>query len=434
MSRQKRNRKTDIIRKLFLVVTIPLLILMLSPLLSSSAHAASATTGHISGRLLDGSNKNAPLAGQEVTLQMAQGQNSQDLKKIKTDAQGSYTFDNLATDKTMSYAVYIRYQGAHYVTDVVTLDSKPTQQIDLTVYQATKDPARIFVGRVTVLVHEPNLERKTVTISEIYSVSNLDTRSYVGSLDGSKGKPNALRFSLPEGAGQITLDKGFDGYQVIQVDRGFASDAAVLPGDNEFGFSYEVPYSSTTLALQYTTIYPTLDYSFMVPTDIHFSADGLKAAGTVNSGNDQRPYSLYQATQLPANQEIKAQLEGLLLPDATAPLAVKPQFIWLLVSIALMLAILGFTWYYMRSLKREQKEKAATRSAKKPLSPPVKAAKPARKKTSVEEREQELLQELLELDQDYEAGKLEKPVYQDQRKKAKASLRALLREKEVAGK
>jgi hypothetical protein len=42
------------------------------------------------------------------------------------------------------------------------------------------------------------------------------------------------------------------------------------------------------------------------------------------------------------------------------------------------------------------------------------------------DRKQKLLEELLALDQDYEAGKLSKAVYQERRNKAKARLRSLI--------
>src|SRR5690349_20260946 len=79
--------------------------------------------GQISGQLLDGSNRNTPLPGQSVTLQMAQGNNANDLQTVTTNEQGIFTFSNLSTDKTISYAVFARYQGAQYLSDVVTLNN-----------------------------------------------------------------------------------------------------------------------------------------------------------------------------------------------------------------------------------------------------------------------------------------------------------------------
>src|SRR5579872_334232 len=78
---------------MFLValLTCSFLLLYLVP----TAHAAGG--GRIAGQLLDGTRKNAPVVGQSVTLQMAQGNTSQDLSTVKTDAHGAYTFSNLAT-------------------------------------------------------------------------------------------------------------------------------------------------------------------------------------------------------------------------------------------------------------------------------------------------------------------------------------------------
>ncbi len=121
-------------------IALVILISLFFPLNALSAHAATTnTTGHISGQLVNGSQKNAPVPDQVVTLQMAQGQTSKDLATMKTNAQGQFSFTNLATDKTISYAVYIRFQGAQYTSDIVTLDARPQQQIQLVVYDATTD-------------------------------------------------------------------------------------------------------------------------------------------------------------------------------------------------------------------------------------------------------------------------------------------------------
>src|SRR5437764_6812665 len=184
-------------------------LLFLFPFSTTSAHTF-ANNGRIFGQLLDGTKNNAPVAGQTVTLQLAQGITAQDFATATTDAQGAYSFDNLRTDKTMSYAVYIRYQGAQYVSDVVSLDSKPVQQVNLRVYEATTSTAKVAVVQTTILLHEPDAQIGMITVSELFFFKNLDISTYVGSLDASHGKPNALLFSLPSGARNVSLSCGFD--------------------------------------------------------------------------------------------------------------------------------------------------------------------------------------------------------------------------------
>src|SRR5579859_2390429 len=124
---------------LILCLTLGCILLMPSPV---SAHALVGGNGSISGQLLDGTNHNAPLPKQTVTLQMAQGPNASDLTTATTDDHGAFIFNNLATDKTIGYAVYIRYQGAQYTSDLVSLATTPAQHLNLTVYQATTSTAR----------------------------------------------------------------------------------------------------------------------------------------------------------------------------------------------------------------------------------------------------------------------------------------------------
>ena len=399
--------------------------------------------GQISGQLLDGTNANAPLPGQSVTLQMVQGGNSQDLTTVTTDAQGSFSFSNLSTDKTISYAVFVLYQGAQYLSDVITLNNNPTQQVNVTVYQATQSTDKLAILNATALFQEPDIPHKTVTVSEAFSFKNLDTHTYVGILDAAnKSKPNALLFSLPLGATNINLQKGFTGYHVIQVDRGFATDAALLPGNNEFAFSFDMPYTSSTYDFNYETFLPTVSLSFFVPPDIHASSRILASQGIVNTGNDERPYNLLKASVLPSQKNVDLHLEGLLtqLPS-DAPTSFNPLLIWLIVAGIIILATLGIIWF-VNSSRRTQAQGHARTNAKKVRSKKASANLPQKKgvatadkvnrsgTSTATDRKQTLLDALLKLDQEYEEGKLSKEVYEERRGKTKARLRSILSEKE----
>src|SRR5579859_6548468 len=298
---------------LILCLTLGCILLMPSLV---SAHALVGGNGSISGQLLDGTNHNAPLPKQTVTLQMAQGPNASDLTTATTDDHGAFTFNNLATDKTIGYAVYICYQGAQYVSDVVTLDANPIQHLNLTVYEATSNTAKVAITQASVLIQEPGTHNGTFSVTEDFAFKNLDTRTYVGSLDASKGKPNALLFSLPHGAKNVSLSTGFNGYHVISIDTGFAADAALPPGDSEFAFSFDVPYSASTYDFHYTPMYPTVVLSFLIPPDLNAHSSTLTTQGVI-TGQDQHSYRLFKSKLLQANQPLNVGLEGLALPALT---------------------------------------------------------------------------------------------------------------------
>lgn len=442
MNIMKRNDILPICNARFLRVklsVVMLLILSFATLfmsLPASAQSIATGNGRITGQLVDGTNKNAPLAGQTVTLQVAQSGNAQDLTSAKTDAHGMYTFSNLSTDKTLNYAVYISYQGAQYVSDLVSLDSKPVQQLNLTAYEATTSSAQAAVVEGTVLLHEPDVQKGSITVSEIYFFKNLDTHTYVGSLVAHGAKPNALLFSLPTGARNIILGAGFNGYNVIQVDRGFASDAALPPGDTQFSFSYDIPYKSSGYDFRYNANYPTVQLSVLMPPDIQTTVSGLTSSGVVTA--DQHPYRLFKTNKLLPNQEIHIGMQGLPAPaNTSAPSPLNTSTIWLIVGLLLMLAIIAVTSFLGRHIflgKGTTKRSAVTKSH---ASPKRKSAAHRSSKDDDEaprDHKKALLQELLELDTAYEEGKLSKSVYQERRAKTKARLRTLMSEQEASRK
>jgi hypothetical protein len=431
----------------------------------STAQAASiANTGRISGQLLNGTGKNAPVAGQAVTLQMAQGNTSKDLTTVTTDAHGAYTFSNLATDSSINYALYTKYQGAQYTSDVVTLNSKPVQTLNLTEYEATSSPADIAIVQSTVLLHEPDAQKGMVSVSELLIFRNVSARTYVGSLDTSHGKPNALLFTLPHTAHNVSLGKGFDGYTAVQVTGGFASDAAVPPSDSQFAFTFDMPYTTTGYDFDYTVQYPTVQLTMLIPPDIHGSSSTLTAQGPVNA--NQQVLDLFQATTLTANRVVHLQLDGLpqpALPSTSGSNSTSgPDMTWLVIGIGAMIVILLGTWLFYRSKRSttgSNKKKGTSQAHRTRTQPKASQRKKTIAPTPVKEkgqksqkaadtidtsattvttdttvttnREQELLQELLELDKAYEAGKLTKAVYQERRASTKAQLRTVMSEKVI---
>ena len=93
-----------------------------------------------------------------------------------------------------------------------------------------------------------------------------------------------------------------------------------------------------------------------------------------------------------------------------------------------MAAIIFITMLFYRATSRSTSPKKT--SQRKPQTQRKStAAKPQTAQPSDKEKEQALLQELLDLDKAFEAGKLTKKVYQERRAKTKARLRTIMHQK-----
>ncbi|GCE25891.1 hypothetical protein KDA_13750 [Dictyobacter alpinus] len=387
------------------------------------AHAATED-GQISGQVVNATNKSAPVANQPVTLQMAQGSSTRDVGTVKTDAQGKFSFTKLATDQTINYVVYTNFQKAQYISKAVTLNTQSGQVANVQVYEATTSTDNVAIVQSTLLIRQADPSKGLLNVSQVFSFQNLNNKTYVGSLNASKGKPNALLFSLPAGVKNITLGNGFTGYEVLQVPEGFASDAALLPGSNEFSYSYEVPYSSSSYNFIYQTQYPTVSLSILVDPGLHASSHDVTSSGVVNA--DNHAYHAFKSSVLPAHSRVSLTIDGLTVPNANDN---SPSFnaglIWLLVGLLVVVALLVMTWFLLRARRKRQ---ASPVKQKKDVQKTVAEKAPEAEAGS----EQALLQELLTLDKEYEAGKINKERYEKQRNRTKARLRTLMSEKESA--
>lgn len=393
--------------------------------------ASSAGTGTIRGHLVNGTHNKAPVAGQSVTLQMAQDGSARDLTTLKTDSQGAFLFTGLATSSTLKYAVYTRYQGAQYVSDLVDLSKQTVQQIELTVYDATSNSANLAVVQATILVHEPDASKGTFTVSEIYFFQNVGQTTYVGSLNASQGRPNALLFSLPQGARNVTLAQGFNGVEAVQVAGGFASDAAVPPGETQFSFSFEVPYQSSSYDFAYTFFYPTVQLSVLTPPALQASSGALPSKGLMTANS--HPYLLLQNQNFRSGDQVHIKMQGLPLGSGQSQnsgLLLVPTWVWLIGGVLVMLVIivLSSLFYNLFQRRREARRQGRQHAQKRSSSTRPEAAAPhARSKNEAESSEQErLLHQLLELDKAFEAGQLKKAEYTEERARIKERLRVLM--------
>jgi 5-hydroxyisourate hydrolase-like protein (transthyretin family) len=392
--------------------------------MSGVVHAASmGSAGRVSGQLLNGSHNNAPVANQGVTLQMAQGNNSRDLVTITTDAQGHYTFGALESDSSVQYAVYTLYQGAQYFTNLIDLSKNANQQVNLTVYDATTSTANLAVVQASILLDKPNQQSGMLNVSEDFFFENLSDTTYVGTVGDSRSKPNALRFSLPPDARFLTLATGFNGYTGTQVDTGFASNAAVPPGTSEFSFSFQVPYSGNSYHFTYKTLYPTVALSLLTPTNILTTAPDLTSKGPTNTQSGT--YQMFQGKTLTANTSFGVQLAGLPVPTKAAPQqqdTFNTGLLWLVALLIVLMILCGIGGYVYTTRKRQAANARQKQIARKG------ATTAASKKAAASVTKESLLQELLELDKAYEAGKLKKAAYQEQRARLRNRLRPFMNE------
>jgi hypothetical protein len=167
----------------------------------------------------------------------------------------------------------------------------------------------VGIGRRAITVLEADASSRTLTIFERVELRNEGDAPFMPSLGGAQGPMGLLRFGLPRNAFDLTLDERLSGYEVIQVDRGFASLMPLPPGTTDVGFSYRVPYAGSEYELSANATYPTKSLWVLVPADFGATTTDLRLDRVAEIGRFR--YAVLVADDLSAGQRAVVSISGL---------------------------------------------------------------------------------------------------------------------------
>lgn len=310
--------------------------------------AASADyPGEISGRLVDKTAGAPPPAGAEVRLTVLQGSAILGEKRTQTGSDGSFSFASLVPDDALTYRVTTVYDGAAYASDPIALTtSNPRATVDLPVYEAVGTDPGLRGGLALVVLQGVDAARQEVQVAEFVRLSNPSDKTFVPGSGGTTGPTSFVRFGLPNGLRSFQPTAGLDPSLLAQSDLGFASFAAVPPGEQEVGYEYtfsyadahslvkSLPYGATQLYVLSTEDGPTVS-SPSLTSGAPFTLQG-------------KTYRMWSAQSLPTGARVTIELRGLPatpLPSAALELLASPSVLPPVLGLVLLA---GLIWQLRR--------------------------------------------------------------------------------------
>jgi hypothetical protein len=237
-----------------------------------------------------------------------------------------------------------------------------------------------------------------LTIMEMGAMANGADRTYVADPQVT-GSARTLRFLLPPGAMDVTPQAGLPSDTLESMPDGFASTDPVRPGRREIAYSYDLPYTSSTLDLARSFAFPVSAFTLYVPSDVGAVVpDAIALPGLADLGG--RQYRQYVVNQVAPGTEVRLRLTGL-----PAPLFARPRDLGFVV-VGASAAVLGT--FLLVAIRRRRIE-----------APFAAAHDPA-------EREA-LIQSVAHLDDQFAAGQIDEAAYLAERTDRTSQLLALTR-------
>lgn len=234
------------------------LLFMALPLPPAHAQTPTGGAGKIDGQLVDGT-KDANLAntaGLTITLHSAAaGATSTISKTAQADANGRFAFSNLETISSTRYLLIANYQGVDYYSDILNFDqNQTTLPVSMTVYETTTDPTAVKITQTHFVF---DVQTRQFNVLQIIAVQNSTDRAYIGP-PGSGVGPHRTTIGLPflAGAQNLQFDNPAADDSTLRGTESLSYTLPIVPGSDQIVYTYQLPFTP-----------PTYNFNLKVPFD-----------------------------------------------------------------------------------------------------------------------------------------------------------------------
>jgi len=302
--------------------------------LPGAAFAQESAEGAINGQVINGTEGGGSVAGIEVTLITYINDVISETRTTKTDNEGKFQFDNVATEH--EYLVSVRYVEVDYYYPVVFDPGETTAYVEIGVCDTTTSDQAIRIGLAHTII---NIEEESLQVTEVFWLVNDGDRTYTGT-DG------VLVFTLMEGA---TV---FEAPQELMPDYQFLDNNRVAylvpfpPGERQLVYSYRLTKpSSNELAIPLEVHYPTDVLELMIAgEDIEVAVTQLAPAEPVVTDTGER-FIHFRGENLPRGTVVNLRLSN--VSGSSVPYSV-------ILYVIIGVVIAGIAVYLMKRMRKRE--------------------------------------------------------------------------------
>ena len=357
--------------------------LFLLPVLSSGEEMVQdrIVQGKVVNKTLEDKNE----AGLDIVLNLYDGKKSTEIKRTVSGPDGSFIFKGQDMNQKGVYYSLVKYKGVDYtsIPHRFKEDESAPVVMDLNVFEPTEKDDDISVKMHHVLLDNTG---DLLGVKELMEVENYGNKVYVGSREVEPGKKETLHISLPEGAADVKFLQSSTGWSVVQVKDGFLNTLPIMPGMNQFQFSYTIDTKGEDFKFLKTLNIKTDKFWIIYPDGaLQVSSDQLKFDGPMEQ-KDRKYYTL-SGQDFPRGAQITVNFT-----KVSSTGSVKT---WIVVGFGVIILGMGIGFPLLKNKNRTMIETAA-------------------EKTGSLSR-QDVLQAVADLDDLSLAGQIDSSIYHEKR-------------------
>ena len=309
----------------------------------------------ISGEVLNGTEGAVPPEELTVFALIIDGDSQSIVERVETltGADGSFELEVSNVSEGQFYRV-VADDGV-YTPYVDVLPEEVDDEVLLTIFDRTASLDEISVTTFSMVIPAIDGENEVLGVLAAVNLVNSGDEVYLADLtDPDLTGFNLLRFNLPEGYQQLTVESDLPSGNVMEIGTGFAISNPLPPGEYSMVISYSTEFVDGVFEYPFRLPFGAENVTVLIPEGSgEVSGLGLSRGETAVIGDDR--YVQYEGTNYERRAELGLRITGLPEPN------VGSQFVEFLGSdearvaivVSVVIAMLGIVAYVVVLSRRQ---------------------------------------------------------------------------------
>ena len=199
---------------------------------------------------------------------------------VAVGTDGAFEFTDFPKTEGYRYELQTLYGNLRQTVRVE--DALNPENIGMRIYETTASLEDISATSHVTIIPRVDGKEQLMGILELVELSNGGDRTFVPDLENPApdGIPQLLRFSLPDGYEELTVDADLPTGNVLEIATGFAMSNAMPPGDFRILYSYVVEYDGSSTIFDRSLGFDVFEYRILMPpTYGNVISEGFEVVG-----------------------------------------------------------------------------------------------------------------------------------------------------------
>ena len=312
---------TTVLRVFLFVVLTSIATTSIAVSLEFAAAQDQGATKVIAGRVLNGTAGGEPPAELTVFALVIDEGAEAIVERVEsvTAYDGSFALDVAEISDGQFYRI-VADDGV-YTPYVDILAEDADQEVTLTVYDRTASLDEISVTSYSMVIPVVDAANGIIGVLAAVNLVNSGDEVYLADLtDPDLTGFNLLRFNLPVGYQELSVESDLPSGNVMEINTGFAISNPVPPGEYSMVISYSVSFEGGELTHPMRLPFGAESVSILLPVGAgKVTGLGLTRSQTVTIGDSE--YVQYDGANYERRAELGLVISGLPRPDLTSQIS-----------------------------------------------------------------------------------------------------------------